>query len=92
MVIVGGVAPPEWPPPRARIDGIATDLDVDPNLVAAHIDEVYHLDDAQQERLLQLLPQFSVVLSHMAQSASQLVGRLDAIASLANDTDTRSAP
>lgn len=91
MIIAGGIAPADWPPRNSQIDRIAADLDVDSEVVAAHVDEVYHLDEPAQRRLLRLLPQFAVVLSHMAESAGQLVGRLDAIASLAGDLEARSA-
>jgi hypothetical protein len=91
MVIVGGIAPEEWPPSAAEIDRIAVDLEVDRDTVLTHIEEVYRLDESEQQRLLRLLPQFSVVLSHMAESSGQLVDRLDAIASLAGDVDSRSA-
>ena len=92
MVIVGGVAPEVWPPSAAAIDGIAAGLGIAPELVAANIDGVFHLDPNEQARVLALLPQISVLVSHMAEGARQLVGRLDAIASLAGDIEaTRSA-
>jgi excisionase family DNA binding protein len=92
MVIVGGVAPEIWPPDAAQIKAIAAGLGVATDLVAEHIDEVFYLDSSKQQRIVELLPGFAVVLSHMAENASQLVGRLDAIASLAGEgEDTRSA-
>jgi len=92
MVIVGGVAPDIWPPGAAHIQSIADELEVPTELVAGHIDEVFYLGSSEQQRIVELLPGFAVVLSHMAENASQLVGRLDAIASLAGDGEaTRSA-
>jgi excisionase family DNA binding protein len=91
MVIVGGLAPEVWPPDAAHIESIADELGVATELVAEHIDEVFYLDSSEQQRILDLLPGFAVVLSHMAENAGQLVGRLDAIASLAGDSEaTRS--
>jgi excisionase family DNA binding protein len=92
MVIVGGIAPEVWPPSDAAIEGIAAGLGVSSELVTEKIDQVFHLDLQQQARVLALLPRISVLVSHMAEGARQLVGRLDAIASLAGDIEaTRSA-
>lgn len=88
MMIVGGIAPQDWPPTEGQLRVIAADLGIDTEIVAGHIDEVYHLGAAAQERILRLLPKFAVVVSHMAGSARQLVGRLDAIASLVSDLET----
>ena len=88
MVIVGGIAPNIWPPDDSEIAEIANDLGVRSDFVAEHIDEVFHLSAADQQRTLELLPRIAVVISHMVGTASQLVNRLDAIASLAGDTET----
>jgi excisionase family DNA binding protein len=87
MLIVGGVAPDQWPPSTERVASISAQVGVAPDLFESHIDEVYHLDAEQRSRVLQLLPKFTVVVSHIAGSARQLVGRLDAIASLASDLE-----
>jgi excisionase family DNA binding protein len=87
MMIVGGIAPPDWPPSEAQLRAISADLGIAPETIEEHLDEVYHLDAAQQQEVLALLPKFSVVVSHMAGSARQLVGRLDAIASLVSDLE-----
>jgi excisionase family DNA binding protein len=92
MVIVGGIAPDVWPLGDEAIAATADRLGVDSEVVADHIHEVFHLDRAEKARVLDLLPRFGILISHLAGSASSLVGRLDAIASLAGDTvDTRSA-
>jgi hypothetical protein len=93
MMIVGGIAPPDWPPPETAIEMTADGFGVAHDLVRSHIDEVFHLDDAEQARILELLPQFGVLLSQISSASSSLVGRLDAIASLVGDIDdTRSTP
>jgi excisionase family DNA binding protein len=93
MMIVGGLATPDWPPPASAIEMTADGFGVDRDLVRSHIDEVYHLDDVEKERILDLLPRFGVLLSRISAASSSLVGRLDAIASLVGDIeDTRSTP
>lgn len=87
MVIVGGIAPDVWPPSDGAITAAASGFGVDPAVMRDHIDEVHHLDVGAKARVLDLLPQFGVLLSRMAESSSSLVGRLDAIASLVGDID-----
>ena len=91
MVIVGGIAPESWPPSATAVDGIAAGLGITSDLVAENIDGVFHLDPGEQARVLELLPRISVLVSHMAEGARQLVGRLDAIASLAGDIEATAA-
>jgi len=87
MVIVGGIAPDVWPPSAPAIEATASGFGVDAQLLADHINEVFDLDAVGKARILDLLPQFGVLLSRMAESSSSLVGRLDAIASLVGDID-----
>jgi len=91
MMIVGGIATPDWPPPDAAIDMTADGFGVDRDLVRSHVGEVHRLDDDEKARVLDLLPQFGVLLSQVSAASSSLVGRLGAIASLVGDIDdTRS--
>lgn len=87
MMIVGGIAPDVWPPSDPAIVATASGFGVDPDVLRSHIDDVYHLDDVARARILDLLPQFGILLSRLAESSSSLVGRLDAIASLVGDID-----
>lgn len=87
MMIVGGIAPEVWPPPDEAMRATASAFGIEPAVLHHHIDEVYRLDQPAKDRILALLPQFGVLLSRMASSSSSLVGRLDAIASLAADID-----
>lgn len=83
MVIVGGVAPEVWPPGREQIEALAAELGMNADDIAGHIDEVYHLDETQLDRVLYLLPAVGTLISHLAGERGQLVTRLEAIASLA---------
>lgn len=83
MLIVGGVTPASWPPSHEDLDRLARELEVEPQLLADHADETYYLDVAHQQWVLQLLPRFSDLISRLATTRSQLLSKLDAIASLA---------
>jgi excisionase family DNA binding protein len=83
MVIAGGIAPDDWPPPRAEVERIAADIDLPADTLAEHIDEIYHLDEAGRRRLLDLLPRFGVLISQISHDTARTRRRLDSIAALA---------
>ncbi|MCB2224367.1 MAG: helix-turn-helix domain-containing protein [Actinobacteria bacterium] len=90
MVIAGGIAPDEWPPPAERIDRLAEGLGMDAAELVASIDGVYRVGAAERERILTLLPSLATLLSHLASERGRLVETLEAIASLAGPASTRS--
>jgi excisionase family DNA binding protein len=73
MLLVGGVAPPAWPPGAAQIARLAAGLGVAPDLLAAHVDEVFRLRREEQDRVVRLLPRLGALLSRLAGS-NGLVG------------------
>ena len=90
MVIVGGIAPGEWPPPQAEIETVAAELGMATAEIEAHIDEVYYLDEAHMNWIISLLPSVGTLISHLANERGHLVTKLEAIASLAGPASTRS--
>ncbi len=92
MLIVGGVTPERWPPDDAQQAQLASDLGLDPEVVATHIHETYDLDRAHQQWVLGLLPRFSDLISRLATARSQLLAKLDAIAVLAGGTTSPDLP
>ena len=86
MVIMGGIAPSEWPPAADQVRAIAGELDVSADSIADHIDEVFYLDRSHQAWVLEYLPRISSLFSRIARERSRLVDRLDTIASLAGST------
>lgn len=82
MVIVGGIAPDDWPPPPEEIRAIAARHGVDADLLAAHIHEVYYLDAAQRIRLVHMVQRIADVIAHIANERRSLTERLAAIAQL----------
>ena len=83
MLIVGGYAPPDWPPSPEQAAHIATELGVPTAEVVAHADEVFHADGEQLDAVLSLLPRISLAISQLAASQRALVDRLGLIADLA---------
>jgi excisionase family DNA binding protein len=91
MVIMGGIAPPEWPPSADDVRELATELEVPTHELADHIDEVYYLDRSHRAWVLEYLPRVANLFSRIARERSRLVDRLDTIASLAGSPSKRSA-
>jgi excisionase family DNA binding protein len=90
MVIVGGIAPENWPPAPESSEGLATDMDIPGDEITDHIDEVYYLDEAHMNWIVSLLPSVGTLISHLANERGHLVTKLEAIASLAGPASTRS--
>jgi excisionase family DNA binding protein len=82
MVFIGGIAPAAWPPTPQEIKALAASLDVEPGFIEARVNEVYYLDRAAQERVLEFVQQIADVYSHILEDRQALTGRLQAIASL----------
>lgn len=83
MVIVGGVAPEVWPPSDTEITEVAAETGVTEDLIRAHLNEVYWIDNAHQDWIIRNLSRFSDLISHLADGRRRLLTRLDQIAALA---------
>lgn len=90
MVIVGGIAPKDWPPAPEAIEGLASSLGMPASEILTHIDQVYYLDEAHMNWIISLLPSVGTLISHLANERGHLVTKLEAIASLAGPATTRS--
>ena len=82
MVILGGIAPEDWPPRPEEVLAMARRHGVEPHLVAAHVHEVYCLDAPQRSRLLSLVQRVADAIAHIASERVTLMGKLAAIAEL----------
>ena len=87
MVIVGGVAPAQWPPPDIELRAVATETGVPEDAIQAHVDEVYWIDTAHQDWIVRNLSRVSDLISHLAESRSRLMNKLEKIAALAGADD-----
>lgn len=90
LVIMGGVAPAEWPPDNTEIGVMAGRLKVPTEDLAGHIDEVFYLDRSHQAWVLEHLPRISSLFSRIARERALLVDRLDEIATIA-EQNTKTA-
>ncbi|MEA3335565.1 MAG: PocR ligand-binding domain-containing protein [Chloroflexota bacterium] len=82
MLVVGGIAPDDWPPPEMVMAQIAADLEVDPALIEQHVGEVHTLSEAGQARVLPFVQRVADILSHIANERNELFGRLQSIAEI----------
>ncbi|MCP3993631.1 MAG: helix-turn-helix domain-containing protein [bacterium] len=83
MVIVGGVAPEQWPPTDSEISAVATETGTPVETILEHINEVYWIDSAHQDWIVRNLSRVSDLISLLADGHGRLVQRLDTIAALA---------
>ena len=82
MVFIGGVAPEQWPPDEATIAALATELDMPPEALRPHLDEVFYLDDEQRAKALSLAQRIANILAHIIAERVVLTGKLESIAKL----------
>ncbi len=82
MIIMGGIAPENWPPPPEEVQAMALRHGVEPETLIAHLHEVYYLDETQRARLLALVQRIANVIAHIANERVTLMGKLAAIAQL----------
>lgn len=90
MVIVGGIEPDDWPPADEQVAEMAGGLGMPPSDLAAHLAEVYRVDEEQRRWILAVLPRIGDLVSRLAQERGRLVSRLEAIALLAGGPGQRS--
>lgn len=89
IILAGGIAPEQWPPPASQIEQMSSDFGVEAQLISDHLDEVFHLDDAGRQRVLTHLPRLARFLSEVTNERKKLLSKLDAIAALAGASPTK---
>jgi excisionase family DNA binding protein len=89
MVIVGGIAPEDWPPPPAQVERLAAELRLPAATLSAHIHEIFRLDATERARILAFVPRVGVLISHLANERAELMTKFEAIAALAGTKNTR---
>ena len=68
MVVIGGIAPENWPPTTEQADQMSTLFGVQPEAVTDHVEAVFHMDRAAQERALRFVQRIADVFSQMIQA------------------------
>lgn len=82
MLVVGGIAPQHWPPDAQQIERIAASLELAPDLLRQHIDQVHRLDPADQARVLPFVQRIADIFAHIAQERLEFSSRLQRIAEI----------
>jgi excisionase family DNA binding protein len=82
MLIVGGIAPAQWPPSDERKQRIAQDLGLPLGLIEAHVDEVHYLSAADQGQVLAFVQRMADIVSHIIGERYQFHMKLQNIAEL----------
>lgn len=83
MLLIGGITPPEWPPPPVAVAQIADAIGVPAATIEAAIDGTYDVPPHRQRWMLSTLPQVGDLVSQLLVAQSRLTSKLDAIADLA---------
>ncbi len=82
MLVVGGIAPADWPPSEAELQRIAQDLDIDPGLIRQQLNEVFVVEPDEQKRILGTVQRIADIMAHIASERSALFAQLQNMASL----------
>lgn len=82
ILVVGGIAPHDWPPTVQKIEAMATELAVSQHLFQEHIDEVHWLPVDRQADVLPFVQRIADVFAHVAAERMQLCDRLQRIAEI----------
>lgn len=82
MVIIGGIAPDNWPPTQAQVDSMATIFGVPVETLNPHLDEVFYLNDSQKALALSLVQKIANILAHIITERTTFIGKLESIAEL----------
>lgn len=82
MLVVGGVADPDWSPSDEELDTIAARLAVSPDKLRQHIHEVYVLDETQRDHVLANVQRMADIVAHIISERLVLYERLENIAVL----------
>lgn len=84
MVIAGGVAPDDWPPPSAQVADTAAAFSLPASALTPHLHEVYFLDSARQALVLSTIQYIADIFAQIITERAGLIDRLNAIAGLVN--------
>lgn len=82
MVIVGGIAPDNWPPTPEMVQNIATEFGVSSAALMPHLNEVYYLDESERDRVLSFMQRIANIVAHIINERHIFMSKLETIASL----------
>lgn len=72
MVVIGGIAPENWPPTAEDASQLSTLFGVRPEVVTGHTEAVFRMDRSAQERSLRFVQRIADVFSQMIQARLEM--------------------
>jgi len=82
MLVVGGIAPPTWPPSPEEIAHVAETLPIERSQLERHLHEVHYLNPQEQARVLAYVQRIADVFAHIINERLTLFERLQRIAEM----------
>jgi hypothetical protein len=82
MVVVGGIAPSDWPPTPDEVEALAAELGVSRQTLSDRLSEVFYLDEGERSRVLSFVQRIANIVAHIVNERNTLMGKLEAIAQL----------
>ncbi len=82
MLMVGGIAPKQWPPDDREVARLAEYLDMTEATVREHITEVFTLTPTQQQQVLGYVQRIADIVAHIIMERNVLFTKLQDIAEL----------
>lgn len=73
MVLVGGVAPDDWPPSPAAIELMANELHIAPERIETYIDDVFEMDTDRRAEVLTFVQRIANIVSHILHERNMLL-------------------
>jgi len=65
MVMLGGLAPQDWPPPEEQVAALARQFGVEPPAVATQVNAIHRLDEAGMATALRSVQRIADVFAHL---------------------------
>ncbi len=84
MVIIGGIAPKQWPPSPEKLSAIADDFGVKADTFDAYINDVSFLAEDEIAMVLKMAQRFADILAHIITHHQQTDAKLATIATIIN--------
>jgi excisionase family DNA binding protein len=82
VLVVGGIAPAQWPPSAHDVARLAEALDVDETTLRRHLVDVFVLDAGQRQTVLAYVQRVADIVAHIITERNLLFGKLQDIAEL----------
>ncbi len=65
MVFIGGVAPDDWPLSPSEIESLANELNIVPERIEAHLQDVFKMDGDRRTEVLTFVQRIANIVSHI---------------------------